>query len=78
MENFNLRFDKLSTQQVVTLCFHATFAVARCSSSLKNISDVIFAGYDSGIRPVCGEANQVNVTLDIALRQVIDVVCCQN
>ena len=42
----------------------------------SNISTALFADYDSGLRPVCGDTTQVNATLGMALRQVIDMVNC--
>jgi hypothetical protein len=44
----------------------------------SNISKALFADYDSGLRPVCGDTTQVNATLGMALRQVIDMVNCVN
>ncbi|VDI47130.1 Hypothetical predicted protein [Mytilus galloprovincialis] len=43
------------------------------TSPVKNVSDVIFADYDSSLRPVCSGTTQVNATLGIALRQVIEL-----
>ncbi|XP_063431835.1 neuronal acetylcholine receptor subunit alpha-10-like [Mytilus trossulus] len=42
-----------------------------CSSISKNISNTIFEGYDSGLRPVCANVPLVNMTMGIAVRQVI-------
>lgn len=47
--------------------------VVYCSTVNFNISQAIFADYDSGLRPVCGDSTQVNATLGMALRQVIDM-----
>ena len=47
-----------------------------CSTVNSNISQALFADYDSGLRPVCGDSTQVNATLGMALRQVIDMVSC--
>jgi hypothetical protein len=52
------------------------FIVVYCSTMNSNISKALFADYDSGLRPVCGDTTQVNATLGMALRQVIDMVNC--
>ena len=52
------------------------FVVVYCSTVNYNISQALFADYDSGLRPVCGDITQVNATLGMALRQVIDMVSC--
>ncbi|XP_052098769.1 neuronal acetylcholine receptor subunit alpha-10-like [Mytilus californianus] len=48
-------------------------AVHCTTSPVKTVSDVIFADYDSSLRPVCNGTTQVNATLGIALRQVIEL-----
>lgn len=45
-----------------------------CDSLKKQIFDSIFPGYDSGLRPVCEGAPQVNLKIGAAVRQMIDLV----
>ncbi|KAL5005229.1 hypothetical protein ScPMuIL_018685 [Solemya velum] len=40
---------------------------------LSNLSDATFAGYSKKVRPFCVPNERVNVTLDVALRQVFDL-----
>ncbi|OPL20896.1 neuronal alpha-10 acetylcholine receptor subunit, partial [Mytilus galloprovincialis] len=44
-----------------------------CNSTTKQIYDAIFTGYDSGLRPVCDGVTLVNLTIGIAVRQLIDL-----
>ncbi|XP_076095428.1 neuronal acetylcholine receptor subunit alpha-10-like isoform X1 [Mytilus galloprovincialis] len=44
-----------------------------CDSLKKQIFDSIFPGYDSGLRPVCEGAPQVNLKIGVAVRQMIDL-----
>ncbi|KAL5012308.1 hypothetical protein ScPMuIL_010859 [Solemya velum] len=44
------------------------------ASSQRNLTSALFDDYDNGVTPVCnGVASRVNVTLDIALRQIVDL-----
>lgn len=45
-----------------------------CVSLQKHIFDSIFTNYDSGLRPVCVGAPQVNLKIGVAVRQMIDLV----
>ena len=51
------------------------FPDVNCSTYSKNISDVLFKNYDVGFRPLCNGISQLNLTLGIAIRQVIALVC---
>ena len=44
------------------------------NSSLASLTNDIFANYDPSIIPYCRGKTQVNVTMDLAIRQLIDMV----
>lgn len=50
------------------------FPDVNCMTYSKNISDVLFKNYDVGFRPLCNGVSQLNLTLGIAIRQVIALV----
>ena len=48
-----------------------------CSSDKSNLSDVVrdvFADYDPKVIPFCAEKSPLNLTMDMAVRQLIDLV----
>ncbi|XP_052100163.1 neuronal acetylcholine receptor subunit alpha-10-like [Mytilus californianus] len=64
----NTKDDDLSASKSLTHFYNGTI------SPLANLSSIIFRNYDSGVRPYCpGEEEIVDVTVDLALRQLIDL-----
>jgi hypothetical protein len=44
------------------------------NSTLKYLTAAVFAEYDPTLRPYCPGNTPVNITMDLAIRQLIDMV----
>ncbi|XP_052104683.1 neuronal acetylcholine receptor subunit alpha-10-like isoform X1 [Mytilus californianus] len=58
---------------LLIIVWHAFLVDVECLSTTKQIYDAIFTGYDNGLRPVCGGATLVNLSIGVAVRQLIDL-----
>ncbi|XP_071165103.1 neuronal acetylcholine receptor subunit alpha-10-like isoform X2 [Mytilus edulis] len=58
---------------LLIIVWHGILVDVECNSTTKQIYDAIFTGYDSGLRPVCDGVTLVNLTIGIAVRQLIDL-----
>ncbi|KAK3092235.1 hypothetical protein FSP39_000116 [Pinctada imbricata] len=45
-----------------------------CYDNATELTDHLLANYNTGVRPYCNNGETTNITLDIAVRQVIDLV----
>ncbi|XP_076105583.1 neuronal acetylcholine receptor subunit alpha-10-like isoform X1 [Mytilus galloprovincialis] len=56
------------------IIFISLFGLSLCSkSTLIKLTTAVFSDYDPSIRPYCQGHEQVNVTMDLAIRQLIDM-----
>ncbi|OPL33726.1 neuronal alpha-10 acetylcholine receptor subunit, partial [Mytilus galloprovincialis] len=58
---------------LLIIVWHAILVDVECVSTTKQIYDAIFTGYDSGLRPICDGVPLVNLTIGVAVRQLIDL-----
>ncbi|XP_063425899.1 neuronal acetylcholine receptor subunit alpha-10-like isoform X1 [Mytilus trossulus] len=63
----------LKINVLLIIVWRAFLVDVECVSTTKQIYDAIFAGYDSGLRPVCDGETLVNLTIGVAVRQLIDL-----
>ena len=45
------------------------------TSLLSNLTSSLFANYDQTVRPYCQGQEKINLSIDMAIRQLIELVC---
>jgi hypothetical protein len=70
----NVYYVLSKTWYVITICIIAVGTSSSANSTLKYLTAAVFAEYDPTLRPYCQGKTPVNITMDLAIRQLIDMV----